>query len=78
MRVPPQTCLLVLLAMAAHHCAHAFVPHFAATKGAAPYLRKLIGPSSRDGLLDATAAESKDQRRKGWTLMMTPPAASAK
>jgi len=78
MRVPPQTCLLVLLAVAAHQCAQAFVPHFAATKGAAPSVLTPSGPSSHDGLLGASAADNKDHRRKGWTLMMTPPAAGAK
>ena len=76
MRVPPQTCcLVVLLAVAAHQCAQAFVPHFAATKGVAPSVLTPSGPSSHDG---HSTAEGKYYRRKGWTVMMTPPAASAK
>ena len=74
MRVPPQTCLVVLLAVAAHQCAQAFVPHFAATKGVASVFAP-SGPSSHDGF---SAAAGKDHRRKGWTVLMTPPAASAK
>ena len=72
--MPPQTCLVVLLAVAAHQCAQAFVPHFAATKGVASVFAP-SGPSSHDGF---SAADGKDHRRKGWTVMMTPPAASAK
>lgn len=73
MRLPPRTYSLTttVLLVAAQQGAQAFVPHFAARRGAAP---AVVGKPSitHDGPVGASVPGGR-----GWALMMTPPAASA-